>query len=52
MNDIRLTHDISYEMFDTNLGLYSLSSRTTYRQFSRGLEAARLDVLTIVSLCN
>ena len=36
----------------TSLGLYSLSSRpkTSYRQISRSLEAARLDVTITVSL--
>ena len=34
------------------LGLYSLSGKASYRKFSWGLEAERLDVITIVSLCN
>ena len=34
------------------LGLYSLSGKTTYRQISRSLEAARLGVIMIVSLRN
>ena len=34
------------------LSLYSLSGRTTYRQISWSLEAARLDVIMIVSLWN
>ena len=33
-------------------GLFSLSSKTSYRQISRSLEAARLDVIMMVSLCN
>ena len=33
-------------------GLYSLSGKTSYRQISRSLEAARLDVTIIVSLWN
>ena len=34
------------------LGLYSLSDKTSYRQISRSLEAARLGVIMIVSLWN
>ena len=34
------------------LGLYSLSGKTSYRQISWSLEAARLDVAMVVSLCN
>ena len=33
-------------------GLYSLSSKTSYRQISWSLEATKLDVLMIVSLWN
>ena len=33
-------------------GLYSLSGKTSYRQISRSLEAARLGVVLIVSLWN
>ena len=33
-------------------GLYSLSGKTSYRQISRSLEVARLDVTIIVSLWN
>ena len=33
-------------------GLYSLSGKTSYRQISWSLEAARLDVAMVVSLCN
>ena len=32
------------------LGLYSLSGKTSYRQISRSLEAARLDVAMVASL--
>ena len=35
-----------------HLGLYSLSGKTSYRQISRSLEAARLGVIMIVSLWN
>ena len=35
-----------------NLGLYSLSGKTSYHQISWSLEAARLDVAIIVSLWN
>ena len=35
-----------------SLGLYSLSGKTSYRQISRSLEAARLDLAMIVSLWN
>ena len=35
-----------------HLDLYSLSGKTSYRQISWSLEAARLDVLMIVSLWN
>ena len=38
--------------YDGLQGLYSLSSKTSYRQISWSLEAARLDVLMIVSLLN
>ena len=34
------------------LGLYSLSGKTSYRQISWSLEAARLDVVMVVSLWN
>ena len=34
----------------TTLGLYSLSGKTSYRQISWSLEAARLDVAMVVSL--
>ena len=34
------------------LGLYSLSGKTSYRQISWSLEAARLDVAMVVSLWN
>ena len=34
------------------LGLYSLSGKTSYRQISRSLEATRLNVIIVVSLCN
>ena len=37
---------------DSNLGLYSLSGKTSYRQISWSLEAARLDVALVVSLWN
>ena len=33
-------------------GLYSLSGKTSYRQISWSLEAARLDVAMVVSLWN
>ena len=33
-------------------GLYSLSVKTSYRQISRSLEAARLGVIMIVSFWN
>ena len=33
-------------------GLYSLSGKTSYRQISWSLEAARLSVIVIVSLWN
>ena len=33
-------------------GLYSLNGKTSYHQISRGLEAAGLDVILIVSLWN
>ena len=33
-------------------GLYSLSGKTSYRQISWTLEAARLDVVMVVSLWN
>ena len=36
----------------SHLGLYSLSSKTAYRQISRSLEAAKLGVIMIVSLWN
>ena len=36
----------------TTLGLYSLSGKTSYRQISWSLEAARLDVAMVVSLWN
>ena len=36
----------------TGLGLYSLSGKTSHRQISRSLEAARLDLIIIVSLRN
>ena len=35
-----------------SLGLYSLSDKASYRQISWSLEAARLDVIMIVSLWN
>ena len=35
-----------------SLGLYSLSGKTSYRQISWSLEAARLDVAMVVSLWN
>ena len=34
------------------LGLYSLSGKTSYRQISWSLKAARLDVAMVVSLWN
>ena len=36
----------------TSQGLYSLNGKTSYRQISRSLEAARLGVIMIVSLWN
>ena len=37
---------------DGTQGLYSLSGKTSYRQISSSLEAARLGVIMIVSLWN
>ena len=37
---------------DTGLGLYSLSRKMSYRQISSSLEAARLDVIIVISLGN
>ena len=39
-------------LVEADLGLYSLSGKTSYRQISWSLEAARLDVAMIVSLWN
>ena len=38
--------------WDVTQGLYSLSGKTSYRQISRSLEAARLGVIMIVSFWN
>ena len=40
------------KVFLCHLGLYSLSGKTSYRQISWSLEAARLDVAMVVSLWN
>ena len=42
---------LSVGMIDS-LSLYSLSSKTTYRQISWSLKATRLDAIMIVSLWN
>ena len=54
-----LVSDLSLKMhryfkrsFMLTLGLYLLSGRTSYRQFSRILEAVRLGVIVITSLWN
>ena len=44
--------DIYGNLALTTLGLYSLSGKTSYRQISCSLEAARLDVAMVVSLRN
>ena len=38
--------------YEKHQGLYSLSGKTSYRQISRSLEAARLSVIMIVSHWN
>ena len=41
-----------HHVIEDTQGLYSLSSKTSYRQISYSLIAARLDVMIIVSLKN
>ena len=45
-------HSYASRMRHVTLGLYSLSCKTSYRQISWSLEAARLDVAMVVSLWN
>ena len=44
--------DYNFELSFVIQGLYSLSRKTSYRQISWSLEAARLDVAMVVSLWN
>ena len=47
-----LSVDRLHTLLQEFLGLYSLSGKTSYRQISWSLEAARLDVSMVVSLWN
>ena len=48
----RRRHDMETLSSLLTLGLYSLSGKTSYRQISWSVEAARLDVAMVVSLWN
>ena len=52
LTNVYMCHSASMSLLIETQGLYSLSGKTSYCQISWSLEAARLDVMIIVSLWN